>query len=85
MNRRLAFETYDLYRGPQALGSLWSQRVGARQVYCTLFSHPHGWELMLNVNGRFERAHICRTSEEVFQIADTWRSVTTRDQPSRVA
>ena len=73
MNRRTVLEPYDLRRGPQALGAVWIDRSGAREMYCTLFSHPHGWELKLRSDRVVVRRQICRTPDDVFKVAEQWR------------
>src|SRR5690349_22722040 len=85
MNRRVALEPYDMSRGPQALGAVWTDRTGARELYCTLFSHPHGWELKLRADRLIVRRQICRTADEVFDVADTWRREAVPEVSRRVA
>ena len=73
MSRQTPLERYDLHRGRQALGAIWFLQHGSNHLYCTLFTHPHGWELKLR-NDRIDvRRQICRTQEEVFDQADRWR------------
>lgn len=81
MNRRLPLERYDIHRGPQALGAVWTAQHGTRQTYCTLFTHPHGWELKLRTDRLDVRRQICRTQDEVFDVAEQWRRDAT---PARV-
>lgn len=44
------------------------------EAICGLRTHQLGWELVLNVNGQLQRSQVCRSSDEVLERTERWKS-----------
>ena len=65
---------YDFYRGPQALGEVWTLKRGALVMRCALSTHRLGWELRLAAGANFSRSQVCKSEAEVLKTADDWKA-----------
>lgn len=43
-------------------------------VVCRMFTHPLGHELRLELSGRLQVSHVCRTDEEIVECQQRWRA-----------
>lgn len=68
---------YDFYSGPQPLGDMWTLTRDTLTLRCALSTHRLGWELRLTAGANFLRSHVCRSQQEVFDIANAWRTEAT--------
>jgi hypothetical protein len=59
---------------PVPLGTAFDVRRSKRdrelRALCTLRSHQLGWELVLEVNGLLARSQVCRSRDEVLDVAE---------------
>ena len=58
------------------IGFRMTKRKGSRTLTatCTLFSHELGHELRLDVCGLMSRTKVCRSSDEIVDTCEQWRS-----------
>jgi hypothetical protein len=59
---------------PSKLGEMFVLKKGDRAAECQLWSHWSGWELRLEIRGEMVRTLACRSQEEVFSTAETWKA-----------
>jgi hypothetical protein len=69
----MSITPYDVNRGPQKLGDLWTVHRGIESIRCALSTHPSGWELKLTAADSAFRTSVCGTAEDVHETADRWR------------
>jgi hypothetical protein len=53
---------------------LHKERCGRQlEAICHLQTHQLGWEVVLTVNSSLQRSEVCRTQDEVLDLAERWR------------
>jgi hypothetical protein len=52
------------------IATLWTLHKGDRRALCTLWNHPHGAELRLDVEGRESVARVSRDFELLLDLSD---------------
>ena len=68
------FRRYDYYKGPQALGEVWTLHREALVMRCALSTHRLGWELRLTAGRNPLRSHVCTSEAEVTRVSDEWET-----------
>lgn len=44
------------------------------EAVCWLRTHQLGFEVVLNVNGNLQRSQVCRSTDEVLSLTETWKT-----------
>lgn len=67
-------QRYDYYKGPTALGEMWTLAREKLTMRCALATHRLGWELRLTAGSNFLRSQVCKSEGEVFDTSAAWES-----------
>jgi hypothetical protein len=66
------------FDGPADLGEgfkLHKLRNGRKlEAVCWLRSHEFGFELLLTIDGNFQRTEVCRSTDEALNKTESWRA-----------
>jgi hypothetical protein len=53
----------------------WTMHRISREVSCTMYTHPEGWEVRLEGKHAYPPRHVCGTDEAVHACVERWRGV----------
>jgi hypothetical protein len=59
---------------PILIGTLWTLHKGERRALCTVWNHPSGAELRVDIEGRHSVMRVSRDLEELLDLSDELRA-----------
>jgi hypothetical protein len=59
---------------PRLISELWQIRKNGRRAVCSLWNHPDGAELRLDIDGRESKAVASRDLEQLLDISTEWHN-----------
>jgi hypothetical protein len=74
MNSGFLLQRYESTLGPQQLGEMFTLTREGVTLRCALATHHLGWTLRLIGGSNFFRSQVCRTQDEVFDVAEAWKA-----------
>ena len=44
------------------------------EAVCQMLTHQDGWELRLEISGSLQRSEVCRSQDDVLEVAERWKT-----------